>query len=98
MCRCLTSRDTSLLLRVKIVPGASKDTIAGLLGDRLKIRISAPPEGGKANEAIRRLLAKTLGIRQGQVHITSGRASQEKLIRIDDLSIEQAMSALGLDI
>ena len=46
-----------VLVWVKAVPGASLDTVAGALGDRLKVRISAAPEDGQANRAICRLLA-----------------------------------------
>ncbi len=51
-----------VLIWVKAVPGASRNEIAGVVGDRLKIRISAPPEGGKANKAICKLLASSLGV------------------------------------
>jgi len=47
------------------VPGASRSGIAGVLGDRLKVRISAPPEAGKANDAICELIAQALASRPG---------------------------------
>ena len=71
-----------VLLHIKAVPGASRDQVAGVVGDRLKVRISAPPEGGKANQAICRLLAKTLGAKAKDVTIESGQTSPEKVIRI----------------
>ncbi len=71
-----------ILLRVKAVPGASRDQVAGALGDRLKIRISAPPEGGKANAAIIRLLAKSLGVKRADVALVSGQSNAEKVFRI----------------
>jgi uncharacterized protein (TIGR00251 family) len=69
-------------LRVKAVPGASRDAIAGLLGDRLKIRVSAPPEGGRANEAIRRLLADAFAVPKADVTLESGPASRDKTFAI----------------
>ena len=51
------------LLPIKAVPGARRNTIVGPLGTRLKVRIAAPPEDGKANRAIRRLIADALGLR-----------------------------------
>ena len=71
-----------VLLWIKAVPGASRDQIAGVIGDRLKVRISAPPEDGKANKAICKLLAKALGVRNAQVSIESGATNPQKIIRI----------------
>lgn len=92
--------NNSVHIRVKAVPGASRDQISGVLampgGDRLKIRISAPPEGGKANKAICALIAHTLGVRPKQVGVESGASSAEKTIRV--VGIEGlAESDSGLD-
>jgi len=48
-------------LRLKVVPGASRSAVAGVLGDRLKLRIAAPPEDGKANRAVEALLSTLTG-------------------------------------
>lgn len=74
--------DGGALIRVKAVPGAKSSEIAGVLGNRLKIRIAAPPEGGKANKAICELIARALNIRKTQVSIKSGHASAEKVFQI----------------
>ncbi len=78
-----------MLIRVKAVPGASNDKIAGVLampgGDRLKVRICAPPENGKANKAICVVIATALGVRPKQVTIESGHASPEKVVRVHGL-------------
>ncbi|MCI0365407.1 MAG: DUF167 domain-containing protein [Phycisphaerales bacterium] len=71
-----------LLLNVKAVPNASRDAIAGILDDRLKIRIAAPPEAGRANTSICRLLAKVLGVKASQIEIDGGHASAHKTLRI----------------
>lgn len=73
-------------LAVKVVPGSRADAIAGRLGDRLKIKVAAPPEDGKANEAVRRLLADALGIKPNRITILAGHASPEKILRIEGLS------------
>jgi len=88
----------ALLIRVKAVPGASRDAIAGGLGDRLKIRVSAPPEGGKANEAIIRLLSKALQTSERSIHLLTGPASPMKTFRADsvtDASLQSLISAAG---
>ncbi|MDP7071114.1 MAG: DUF167 domain-containing protein [Phycisphaerales bacterium] len=81
------------LIRIKAVPGASRDAVAGLLGDRLKVRVSAAPEGGKANKAICQLLSITMGC---PVAIESGHRSPLKMIRAIGFSPTQVAEALGL--
>jgi uncharacterized protein (TIGR00251 family) len=84
------------LVRVKAVPGASRDAIAGVLGDRLKVRVSAPAEGGKANRAICAVLARALGARERDVEVASGAASAEKVLRITGVDAASARQHLGL--
>jgi len=79
---CERTPDGGVLIRVKAVPGASRDQIAGVLGDRLKVKVAAPPEGGKANRAICALLAKELGVKPSRVEIVSGATSAEKVVRV----------------
>jgi len=71
-----------VLIAVKAVPGAKRDEVVGLLGERLKVRVSAPPEGGKANKAICALLAKELAVKQGDVEVVGGAGRAEKSVRI----------------
>jgi hypothetical protein len=91
------SEANTITLRVKAVPGASRDSIAGLLGDRIKVRVSAAPEGGKANKAIARLLASRLGVRPAQVELRSGQTNPEKLFAIEGVTPEQLTRSLGFD-
>jgi len=84
----------ALLIRVKAVPGASRDQIAGAVGDRLKIKVAAPPEAGKANKAVRKLLAGALGTRAANVAVESGETSPLKVIRIRADDPERALGAL----
>ena len=75
--------EKELRLRVKVVPGSSRSEAVGYMADgTLKIRIQAPPEKGKANEALRSLLAKALDISPRQVEIVSGESSPLKRLRI----------------
>ena len=74
------------LLWIKAVPGASRNQIAGVLGDRLKIRVAAAPDHGKANRSICELLAKQLKIKISQVSIESGHTNPEKSVRIARVS------------
>lgn len=67
-----------LVLRLKVVPGASRDGVAGVQGDRLKVRVAAPPEAGKANSAVLALLARALG--RKDLRLVAGAASAEKSV------------------
>lgn len=78
-------------IRLKAVPGAKRDELAGVLGDRLKVRVSAPPEGGKANKAICALLARALGVKRRDVEIISGPTNPEKVARV--LGIDEATAS-----
>ena len=71
-------------LWIKVVPGASRSEIAGVLGDRLKVRVAAPAEGGKANRAVVAVLREWLGVRG--LEIVSGSSSSEKTVRVAGLS------------
>ncbi len=76
-------------LSIKVVPGAKRDEIAGMLGERLKVRVAAPPEGGRANEAVCRVIAGALGIKAGAVTIVSGHSAAEKVVEIVGVSAER---------
>lgn len=82
------------LLHIKAVPGARRDEIAGPLGERLKVRVSAPPEGGKANKAICALVAERLGVRAAIVNVLRGQTSAEKTLRIGGMRPEAANARL----
>tara|TARA_R110002096_G_scaffold57426_2_gene145620 strand:- start:28232 stop:28486 length:255 start_codon:yes stop_codon:yes gene_type:complete len=71
---------------VKVVPGSSRSVIAGWLGDALRIRVTAPPERGKANAAVALLLDDVLGLPKGSARIVSGGTSPRKLFEIVGLS------------
>lgn len=82
-------------LTVKIVPGASRDRIVGPLGDALKIQVAAPPEKGKANAAVIRLLAESLGVGEKQLALRRGETSPRKTVRIGGIGWEQIAERLA---
>jgi len=82
-------------LAVKVVPGSSRDQIVGRLGDALKIKVTAPPEKGKANTAVVTLLAKALGIGADQIEIVSGHSSPSKVFEIAGMDDDAIKNALG---
>ena len=81
-------------MSVKAVPGASRDQVSGILGDRLKVRVSAPPEAGKANAAVCSVIAKALGIKSRDVQIHSGHSHPEKVVRIEGMTAEAVLARI----
>jgi len=72
-----------LLLLLKVIPKASRDRVAGWVGDRLKVQVTAAPERGKANDAAVEVLAAALGLPRSRVRIVSGETSPLKTVEID---------------
>ena len=93
----LKSDDSAVLLGVKIVPGASRTRYLGEWENRARIAVSAPPEKGKANNALITFIARKLGVRKVDVRIVSGETNSIKTIRIDQVDAEKVISALQLD-
>lgn len=85
----------ALLLRVKVVPGSSRDQFAGKLGDRLKIKVAAAPENGLANQAVIRVVAELLAIPPRNVSIASGHTYPEKTVRIVGTKLADANTAIA---
>jgi uncharacterized protein (TIGR00251 family) len=80
-------------LNVEVVPGSSRNQIVGSLDDALKIKVMAPPEKGKANEAVVQLLSMKLGISTDDIGVESGHSSPSKVIAVtgmDDDAIKKA--------
>jgi hypothetical protein len=82
-------------LAVKVVPGASRERVVGLLGDRLKVAVRKPPEKGAANKAACALLAGALGLRPADVQVLRGQTRPEKDVLISGLSPDQVLRRLG---
>lgn len=66
------------VLAVKAQPGARRSGVVGLHGGLVKVAVQAPPDKGKANDAIAEVLGKALGLKRSQVELLSGPASREK--------------------
>jgi hypothetical protein len=77
-------------LAVKVQPGASRERVVGRLGDAVKIAVTVPPEKGKANAAVEKLLAREFGIPAGSVEVVLGGASPRKRVRLRGVTPAQA--------
>jgi uncharacterized protein (TIGR00251 family) len=78
----ITEVEGGVCFAVRVVPRASRDEMAGIHGDALKIRLTAPPVEGRANEALVAFLARRLGVRRSHVEIVAGATSRRKTIRV----------------
>jgi uncharacterized protein (TIGR00251 family) len=84
------------LLNVKVVPGSSRDRVAGRYGDGIKVQVSAPPEGGRANRAVEELLAAALGLKAQRVRVVKGHTQPRKVVEIDGIELQGVIATLGL--
>ncbi|VAW64997.1 COG1872 [hydrothermal vent metagenome] len=74
--------NANLLLRIKVQPRASKDEFCEVMGDRLKVRITAPPVDGKANQHLIKYLSRQFQVSRSRVSLVSGENHREKRFRI----------------
>ncbi len=87
----------SALLAVRIQPRASKNEIIPMEGGAFKIRLTAPPVDGAANEALIKFLSDVLGIAKSRVEIISGQTLREKRIRINGMSEAAVRRLLNIE-
>jgi len=88
--------DAPVTFSIRIQPRASKNEIVARSGGGLKIRLTAPPVDGAANEALVKFLADTLSIPKSHVEIVSGHTSREKIVRISGIDDAEARRLLNL--
>jgi uncharacterized protein (TIGR00251 family) len=85
---------TDVLLKVRVTPRARSERIDAWDGEKLSVRVTAPPEKGKANEALLRLLAGALALPVSSLRLVRGRASREKLVAVEGMSSEDLLRRL----
>jgi uncharacterized protein (TIGR00251 family) len=77
-------------LRLRVSPGAMRTEIAGRHGDGWKVRVSAAPERGRANEAVVGLLAERLGVPRESLSVVAGVSSRDKVVELRGLGRDEA--------
>jgi len=82
-------------IAVRVQPGAKKEAILGFADGVLRLRVTAPPVEGRANDAVLELVARAVGVRPSQVTLLRGARSQDKLLRIDGVSQQRAEDVLS---
>lgn len=89
-------KEAAVTLKVHLQPRASREGIDGLHGDALKVKVTAPPVEGRANKAVKKLLAEKFGLSPSQIEIIAGERSREKLLRISGISRAAMERTLGI--
>jgi uncharacterized protein len=93
-----TVRDTAqgAQFALRVQPRASRNAVAGVIGDAIKLAITAPPVDGKANQAVIEYLAELFMVAKSKVEIVSGETGRNKVIAVRGMSAEQVHKALGV--
>ena len=84
------------MLTVKVVPGSSRDRVAGRYGEGIKVQVSAPPEGGRANRAVEELLAAALGLKAQQVQVVKGHGTPRKVVEVEGVEQGEVLARFGV--
>jgi uncharacterized protein (TIGR00251 family) len=77
-------------LRIRVSPGARRTELVGRQGEAWKIRVAAPPERGRANDAVLKLLAERLRIPAAGLTLVSGASARDKVVELRGLAAEEA--------
>jgi uncharacterized protein (TIGR00251 family) len=82
----ITKTERGIVFSIRVLPRSSRCEIAGIHGDALKLKITAPPVDGKANDECVRFLSETLGIKKSRISIVAGHTSRNKRIAISQIT------------
>ncbi len=82
-------------LRIRVSPGARTTELVGRHGDGWKVRVAAPPERGRANEALLDLLAERLHVAPAELTVVAGRSGRDKIVELRGLEPGEADRRLG---
>ncbi|MFZ5631584.1 MAG: DUF167 domain-containing protein [Bacillota bacterium] len=80
--------------RVRVQPRASRNQLAGVMDGALRVRLTAPPVDGEANEACLKFLAGLLGVSRNSVQLVSGRTGRNKTVRVQGLTATEVLDRL----
>lgn len=89
------SADGSVVIRVRVQPGAAHDGLVGRHGDALKLRVRAPADRGRANDAVVDLVAALAGVPVRDVDLVGGRTSRSKRVRVRGLGVQELSERLA---
>ena len=76
-------------LQLRVSPGAARSGIVGRHGEGWKVRVAAPPEDGRANAAVVRLIADTVSVKRDAVSLVSGHGSKDKVVELSGIDLSR---------
>lgn len=94
-CVELQAAPEGVRLRVRVKPGARRERLVGAHGSALKLEVATAPERGRANEAVRRLLARALELPLRAIEISAGASSQDKTVTVVGVSTAELETRLA---
>lgn len=89
--------EDSIKLSIYVQPRSSKNSIAGLFDNKIKVKLTSPPVDGAANELLIKFLSKKLSVAKSEISIISGEKSRSKIILVNGISKKDAMKSLGIN-
>ena len=95
MALTVRASEAGVRFAVRVQPRASRSEIVGVHGDAMKIRLSAPPVDGAANEALVELIADVLGVGRRAVRIVSGETSRSKVVEVEGVTAAAVLRLAG---
>jgi uncharacterized protein (TIGR00251 family) len=90
----LRQRGEDVSFRVRVVPRASRNTIAGIHDGAVRIRLTAPPVEGAANEALVTFLSSVLRVAKRDIELVSGQSARNKVVSVSGLAAEEVEARL----
>ena len=88
-------QEESCTIKIRVQPRASADQVVGFEEGTLRLRVTAPPTGGKANAGVTALIAKSLGVAKSKVQIVRGHSSRDKVVSVAALDEAEVRRRLG---
>ena len=81
-------KDSTVVVRIHVRPGAGRSAVVGRHGDALHLRVAPPPQDGRANEAVRSLVAELFDVAKSSVELVSGDRSRDKRVRVHGVDVD----------
>jgi uncharacterized protein len=91
----IEDRQGGCVVAVRAQPGAKKNAVLGVRGDRLRVAVQAPPDKGRANEAIIEVLAEFFGVKRSQVELVAGPTNRDKKLHLHGVRAVDAAAKIA---